>query len=347
MLKLLIFTFIVVCGSALCSCTETALLSVPILKVRQLAQGNQHAAKVLLAIREKINRPIATLVIFNNLFNILGSIIIGSMASAVLDNALLGVFSGVLTFLIIVFGEVLPKTFGESYAVPISLLMAVPLTGLTLLFTPVVWLLEKVTAPFVGDRPIHTTNEAEIQFLTALGSQEGAIEDDEAEMIQRVFALNDMTAAKLMTPRVAITSIYGDEILSHIQQSLIDSQHSRLIVTGETIDEVLGIALRHELLAAIVAGQGDQMVATLARPAWFVPDTLRADKLLRLYQAKREHLAVVVNEYGVVMGVVTLEDVLEVITGEIVDETDDIIDMQAFARRRLARILSQNPQRPG
>jgi len=339
MLTLLTITLVVVFGSALCSCTETALLSVPIIKVRQWAQANRRSAKALLAIREKINRPIATLVIFNNLFNILGSIVIGSFASSVLGSALLGVFSGLLTFLIIIFGEILPKTLGERYAETISLTVAIPLTWLTWVFSPVVWLLEKVTSPFVGARSLTTTNEAEIQFLTTIGSQEGVIEDDEAEMIQRVFALNDTIAGKLMTPRVAITAIQGDATLTETQQDLIDSQHNRLIVIGETIDQVLGVALRHELLAAIVAGQGDRLVATLARPAWFIPDTLRADKLLRLFQAKREHLAVVVNEYGVVMGVVTLEDVLEVITGEIVDETDDVTDMQVFARLHRDRIL--------
>ncbi|MBD1909705.1 MULTISPECIES: hemolysin family protein [unclassified Leptolyngbya] len=339
MLTLLTITLAVICGSAICSCTETALLSVSMIKVRQWAQGNRRSAKALLAIREKINRPIATLVIFNNLFNILGSIVIGSLASSVLESALLGVFSGILTFLIIIFGEILPKTFGERFAEPISLATAIPLAGLTFVITPLIWMLEKVTAPLVGDRPLTTTNEAEIQFLTTVGRQEGVIGNDEAEMIHRVFSLNDTTAVKLMTPRVALTFIQGDSTLSDVQQQLVDSQHNRLIVIDETIDHVLGVALRNELLAAIVAGQGDRLVATLARPAWFIPDTLRADKLLRLFQAKREHLAVVVNEYGVVMGVVTLEDVLEVITGEIVDETDDVTDMQAFARRRRDRLL--------
>lgn len=339
MLTLLTITLVVICGSAICSCTETALLSVSMIKVRQLAQTNRRSAKALLAIREKINRPIATLVIFNNLFNILGSIVIGSLASSVLGSALLGLFSGVLTFLIIIFGEILPKTFGERYATPIALATAIPVASMTFVFTPVVWILEKVTAPLVGDRPLTTTNEAEIQFLTTVGLQEGVIGNDEAEMIQRVFSLNDTTAAKLMTPRVALTFIQGDATLSEVQQQLIDSQHNRLIVIGDTIDHVLGVALRNELLAALVDGQGDRLVVTLTRPAWFIPDTLRADILLRMFQAKREHLAVVVNEYGVVMGVVTLEDVLEVITGEIVDETDDVTDMQAFARRRRDRIL--------
>jgi CBS domain containing-hemolysin-like protein len=344
MLPLLTVTLFVICGSAFCSCTEAALLSMPILKVRQLAQSSTRpAAKALLAIRERINRPIATLVIFNNLFNILGSIVIGSMAASLLNNTLLGIFSGLLTFLIIIFGEILPKTIGERNAESISLVMAVPLTWLTALFTPAVWLLEKVTSPFVGSNNRPTTNEAEIQLLTSIGRDEGVIEDDEAEMIRRVFALNDATAGRLMTPRVAITYLEGDLTLEESKPEIVESQHNRLLVIGDTIDDVLGIVLRHELLAALIEGKGDRTVATFARRASFVPTSLRADRLLRSFQSSREHLSVVVDEYGGVAGVVTLEDVLEVITGEIVDETDYIIDMQQVARRRRARILNENP----
>ncbi|BAU42036.1 hemolysin family protein [Leptolyngbya sp. O-77] len=344
MLPLLTVTLFVICGSALCSCTEAALLSMPILKVRQLAQSsNRASARALLAIREKMNRPIATLVIFNNLFNILGSIVIGSLAASVLSSTMIGIFSGVLTFLIIIFGEILPKTIGERNAESISLLVAIPLTWLTRAFTPVVLLLEQVTAPFVGNSHRPTTNEAEIQLLTIIGRDEGVIEDDEAEMIRRVFALNDATAGKLMTPRVAITYLEGQQTLEASKPDIVDSQHNRLLVIGETIDEVLGIALRHELLTALIEGQGDRPISSFVRKAWFVPMSLRADRLLRSFQTSREHLAVVVDEYGGVAGVITLEDVLEVITGEIVDETDYIIDMQDVARRRRARILNENP----
>lgn len=344
MLTLLLLTAIVICGSALCSCIETALLSVPLTRVRQLAQSNRTSALALLRIREKISRPIATLVIFNNLFNILGSIIIGRTAASVLGDALLGVFSGVLTFLIIIFGEILPKTFGERYAEQVSLLVAPAVIGLTLVFTPLVLMLEKVTAPFVGGQRRPITNELEIQLLARLGHQEGVIEKEELEMIQQVFRLNDVTARNLMTPRVAITYLYGEVTLAEAKAEIISSQHSRMIVVGESLDDVLGIALRYELLTALIQGQEGQTVSSLTRPAHFIPESLRADKLLKTFQAGREHLAVVVDEYGVIAGVVTLEDVLEVLVGEIVDETDLTIDLQAIARRRGIRILRRGTE---
>ncbi len=339
MLKITIVVLIVLCGSAICAAVETALLSISPIKVRQLAQSKKPAALALQAIRQKINRPIATIVVLNNTFNIIGSIVIGSLAAEVLEDAWLGLFSGILTLLIIVFGEIVPKTLGERYAQTIGLLVAIPVKALSLIFTPLVWLLEKVTAPFTQKNKIPTTNEAEIRFLARIGYQEGVIEDDEAEMIQRVFQLNDLTAASLMTPRIIITHLDGGQTLEACKDKIITSQHSRILIIENSIDQVIGVALKHELLTAIIEGKQEQNIADLARRVRFVPETIRADKLLNVFQSTHEHLVVVLDEYGGVSGLVTLEDVLEVLTGEIVDETDKIINLQEIARKKRASLL--------
>lgn len=339
MLQLIIVIFIVILGSALCSSVETALFSVSSLRVQQLAQSNNPAAVALWAIRENMNRPIATIVILNNIFNIVGSIITGSIATQVLGEAWLGVFSAILTFLIIMLGEIIPKTIGERFSEPISLLAALPVTGLSLVFTPFVWIIENLTAPFFQTKKRPTTNEAEIKLLANIGEQEGIIETDEAEMIQRVFRLNDVTAADLMTPRIMVTYLKGDLTLMEAKQKIIGSQHTRIIVIDESLDQVIGFALKQNLLTAMVEGEHQEKVAKLARKVHFVPEIIRADKLLKNFIEAREHLAVVVDEYGNVAGVVTLEDVLEVITGEIVDETDRTVDLQEIARKRREKML--------
>jgi CBS domain containing-hemolysin-like protein len=339
MFALIIAVLTVLSGSAICSSVEAALFSVSPLRVRQLAQSNNPAAVALLAIREHMNRPIATIVILNNIFNIVGSIAIARIATYVLGDTLLGLFSGVLTFLIIIFGEIVPKTLGERYAEGLALVTALPVTGLTFIFTPLVWIMEKVTAPFTKGKKRPTTNETEIKLLANIGYQEGIIEGDEAEMIQRVFLLNDMKAADVMTPRTALTYLRGDVTLAESKKEIISSQHTRIIVIEDSIDQVIGVALKDELLTAIIEGKQEQTVANLTRKVRFVPETVRADQLLKNFQKAREHLVVVVDEYGVVSGVVTLEDVLEVLTGEIVDETDRIIDLQEMARKKLERML--------
>ena len=339
MLQLIFVVIFVISGSALCSGIEAALFSVSTLKVRQLAQTKNPSAVALLAIRENMNRPIATIVVINNVFNIVGSIITGSIAREVLGNNLLGLFSGVLTFLIIICAEIIPKTVGERYAETISLFIAIPLAALTLIFTPLVWVLENITAPFTRGKKQPTTNKAEIMLLADIAHQEGIIERDEAQMIQRVFQLNELTAADLMTPRTILTYLRGNLTLAEAKTDIISSQHTRIIVINENIDEVIGVALKQNLLTAMVEGRKTQKIGTLTRKVGFVPETIRADRLMRNFLEAREHLAVVVDEYGNVSGVITLEDVLEVITGEIVDETDKTIDLQAIARKKRERML--------
>ncbi|NEP06589.1 MAG: HlyC/CorC family transporter [Okeania sp. SIO2G4] len=339
MLKLTIIVLIILIGSALCSATETALLSVSPIKVQQLAQSKKPAALALWGIRKKINRPIATVVIINNIFNIVGSILIGNIAASVLGNAWLGVFSAILTFLVIVFGEIIPKTLGERYAMQFALTVAIPVQGLTFIFTPIVWLMEKITSPFTKGQKLPTTNEAEIMFLTRVGYKEGVIEGDEAEMIRRVFRLNDKNSFDIMTPRIATTYLYANATLAEVKSDIIASQHSRIIVIGDSIDDVLGVALKNELLKGIIEGKDSNKIYDFMRDVRFIPDTLRVDLLLKEFQKNRQHLMVVLDEYGGMSGVVTLEDVLEELTGEIVDETDQSVDLQILARMRGKRKL--------
>ncbi|NJN23063.1 MAG: CBS domain-containing protein, partial [Leptolyngbya sp. RL_3_1] len=217
--------------------------------------------------------------------------------------------------------------------------IAIPVTGVTWLLTPLVLLLEWVTAPLLRGKQAPTTNEAEIKLLARIGYQEGLIEDDEAAMIQRIFRLNDVTAGDLMTPRVALTYLRGAKTLGEAKEEVIGSQHSRIVVVAESIDQVAGVALRAELLTALIQGKEESKIADLVRPVQFVPDSQRADVLLKTFREAREHLMVVVDEYGGVSGVVTLEDVVEELTGEIVDETDRNVDLQALARLRRKRLL--------
>ena len=279
MFQLAIAVFIIIVGSAICSGTETALLSIPLLRVRQLVQNKPSPGAIaLLGIRQHVTRPVATIVILNNVFNIVGSIVVGRIAANLFSNAGLGIFSAVLTFAIILLAEILPKTVGERYAESIGLAVAIPVRGLTVICTPLIWLLEKITAPLTKGTKRPITNESEIRLLTILGYQEGLIEDDEAEMIDRVFRLNDLMAADIMTPRVAITFIPGSAILKEVQNEIIGSQHTRILVIEEDLDHVIGVALKAELLAALVQGHGDAIVRSVMREVHYVPDTERTDR---------------------------------------------------------------------
>lgn len=339
MVELVIAVLVVIIGSAICSGTEAALFSVSAVRVRQLAQKGGPSARALLTIKSNMARPIAAVVILNNVANIVGSITVGSIASQLLGSYWLGIFSAMLTLLIIVFSEIIPKTLGEQHSESISLAVARPLLAVSLVMGPIVRFIELVTKPFTRGKPRPATNEAEIRLLARIGKAEGTIEEDESEMIQRVFALNDQTAADIMTPRVKITALSASQSLGEAQEAILASTHSRIVLYGENIDSIVGVALKAELLKGLIEGGASQPVSEFSRPVRLVPESVRADRLLEQFRRARQHLFVVINEYGGVSGVVTLEDVLEVITGEIVDETDTVVDLQEDARRGAQRLL--------
>ena len=332
MLMLLIAIGVVLLSSAICSGSEAALFSVPIVKVRRMVQSNRPGAQTLLSIREQMNRPIATIVILNNIANIVGTSVVVIVATNVLGNQWVGLVSGILTFLVILFSEIIPKTVGERYSEQIAVIIARPVAGLTRILTPLVWCIEKITNPLTAGGNSFTTDEAEIKLLAKMGQEAGTIEDDEFEMLRKIFDLNDMTAADLMTPRVVMTYLKADLTLAEAKEDILNSPHSRIIVIGETPDQVIGVALKTELLAGIIEGELDQSISNFTHKVHFVLGRKRANQLLSIFQQTRQHLAVVVDEYGGVSGVVTLEDVLEVLTGPLVDETDTVVDMQEFAR---------------
>jgi CBS domain containing-hemolysin-like protein len=334
MLVLFIAIGIVLLSSAICSGSEAALFSVRLVKVRRLAQSKRPEALALLSIRERMNRPIATIVILNNIANIVGTIVVGFIAREVLGSQWLGLVSGILTFLVILFSEIIPKTLGDRYSDQIALVIARPVAGLTRILTPLIWCIEKITNPLTAGGNSFTTDEAEIKLLAKMGQEAGTIEDDEFEMIRKIFNLNDITAADLMTPRVVMTYLKGDLTLAEAKEDILTSPHSRIIVIEETPDQVIGVALKNELLGAIIEGKLDRSISNFAHKVHFVLGRKRANQLLSIFQQTRQHLTVVVDEYGGVSGVVTLEDVLEVLTGQLVDETDTIVDLQEFARKR-------------
>ncbi len=334
MTTLIVLSLIVVTGGAFASGVEAALFSCPIIKAREIAEKTgSRSAQLLLHIRQHMSRPISAVVILTNIFNIIGSLLVGAIASKHFDDLGLGLFSACFTFVIIIFAEIIPKNIGERYSLSTSLFAAYPVHVLTKLLSPFIWSIEKIVTPFRKRGADALTTESEIRLLVQLGYQEGIIEHDEAEMIHRIFRLNDISAKDIMTPRVSLTALEGQQTLDEAKEAVLNSQHSRIVVTGESIDEITGIALKDDLLRALIEGRGDENISALCRPARFVPTMVHADNLLRQFQENREHLLVVVDEFGGTAGVVTLEDVLEVLTGEIVDETDRVMDMQAAARQ--------------
>lgn len=338
MTTILIAASLVILISAICSGTEAALFSVPIMKVRQMADEDntkvrrKRNTKALLSIQEKMSRPISMIVILNNIANIVGTTVVTILATAIYESLWVGVISGSLTFMVIIFAEIIPKTIGEKHSMKISLFMAKPVIFFTKLFTPVIWIVEFLTRPFIGkDRQVFSTDEREIRYMAQLGEEEGVIEADELEMLHGVFQLNDMTARDLMTPRISLTCIKGDVTVISEINNIIESQHSRIVVIGDSRDDIRGVVLKTSLLTAMVKGNGEERVREHGYTPVEVTYNCKADDILPIFQKSRQHLAIVRDEFGGVDGVITLEDIIEELTGEIVDETDTDEDMREAA----------------
>jgi CBS domain containing-hemolysin-like protein len=308
-------------GSAVSSGVEAALLTVNPLRVHELV-GRPHpprGALTLQRLKTRMGRALAVLVIANNAFNIFGSIMLGGYAAQVFHNQgvkgmALALFSIGLTVLVILLGEILPKALGSRFALPVALASASSVSLLLKLMLPMVLLLERLMPAITAENEL-TTDEEEIRLLARLGSQKGQIEADEAAMIAKVFQLNDLTARDLMVPRVAAPTLAAQASLQSQREAVLLNRSPWWVVLGEEVDEVLGVASRERLLVELAEQRGGTPVGALSESVEFVPEMIRADRLLTSFRRNGSGVRVVVDEFGAFVGVIGPEAVLAVLAG--------------------------------
>ena len=321
LLVLLLLVLVVLLGSALCSGVEAALLTVSPIRVHELAARERPVAgaRRLAQLRKRLGRTLSALVIANNGFNIFGSLMLGGYAAWVFEQrnisgAALPVFSVGLTVLVILLGEILPKALGSRLALPVALASAPLLHWLGLALRPLVLLLERMLPAITAEAEL-STNEEEIRLLARLGSQKGEIEADEAAMIGKVFQLNDLTARDLMTPRVAAPTLDGGLSIEAQRAQLMSNNDPWWVVLGDQVDKVLGVASRERVLTALLENRGLLTPVDLCEPVEYVPEMIRADRLLTGFRRDSGGVRVVVDEFGGFVGVIGAESVLAVLAG--------------------------------
>ncbi|MDI9406457.1 MAG: CNNM domain-containing protein [Chitinophagaceae bacterium] len=321
LLGLGLLVLVVLAGSALCSGVEAALLTVNPVRIHELAARTRpvRGARRLEQLRQRLGRTLAVLVITNNGFNIFGSLMLGGYAAQVFERrgvagVALPMFSVGLTVLVILLGEILPKAIGSRLALPVALSSAAPLHWFSLLMAPLVLVLERLLPAITAENEINT-DEDEIRLLARLGSQKGQIEADEAAMIAKVFQLNDLTARDLMTPRVAAPTLAAATRLDQARAELLSNHAPWWVVLGDEVDEIVGVASRERLLTALLEGQGERTPAELSEPVEYVPEMIRADRLLTGFRRNSGGVRVVVDEFGGFVGVIGAEAVLAVLAG--------------------------------
>jgi putative hemolysin len=310
--------------SFVCSIFESVLLSIGHAQIEGLARSGSRAGQLLKGFKRNIDVPIAAILIVNTIAHTIGSAVAGASYADVFDERTLWLFTIVFTAAVLLFTEIVPKTLGVAHARSLAGPVAYGIRGLTILLKPLVLLTEKVSRALRGGRELPVTTVEEIRLLAALGRSEGVVGARTAGIIVGATRLAQLHADDVMVPRHAVRFMSGTRSLADNLALARTTGHSRFPFSPTAdVDQVSGIVLVKELLFRLAESPyGDVDWTQLAREPLIIPAGKPLNALLRMFRETRLHMAVVVDDYGEVKGIVALEDVLEEIVGEIDDESD-------------------------
>ena len=326
--------FVSIAVSALCSVLEATLLSTPLSYITGLEDQGVKGAKRLKKLKQNTERPIAAILCINTIANTVGASLVGSLVMKVYGNTLVGVFSAIFTLLILVFAEIFPKTIGSTYwrrlAIPASGIINV----MIFIVFPIVWVMEKLTK-FISDNADQVSvSREDISAMVSVATEEEVIEKDEKKMIQNLLKLDEITAHEIMTPSVVVEMASGNMTAKELYDK--DLVHSRIPVCDEENDDyIIGYVLRQTILEKMAEDKFDAKLKEIVRPILSFQENESVGTIWEKLLEKKEHISIIIDEYGTFRGIVTLEDVIETMLGkEIVDETDEVVDMQELAKEQ-------------
>ena len=315
--------------SAVISTAEIGFFSVNSTKLLALAQTGNTRAKLALHLRSDPQRLLSTILVGDRLVGVATPmyatfLTLNIYGGQTFFDEAIAVMVGLLTFVLLVAVDVIPKTLAAKFAVPVTLNMAYPVYVVQLLLKPFLFVMVPLIYKLTGGKglTLPLVTEEELKIMLDEGGKTGTIEVEKVKMIKNVFQLKDITAEDAMTPRLYVFSLNGNLRLKEAQELLYNSKYSRIPVYDETLDNITGILYKTRALTELAKGQNEAKLKDIAYPPLFVPSGKTADDLMKQFQQEKRHMAVVVNEFGGVMGIVTLEDLLEEVVGEIMDETD-------------------------
>ena len=334
MVEILIVVTLVLVISATCSLFEAVLYSVPASRIEALVRAGRPSGQMLKEMRQQVDRPIVAVLSLNTLANTGGGAVAGALAAQVFGGQI-WIFSIAFTFAVLLLSEVLPKTIGVVYARVLAPFIAQPLSFLVLAFSPIVALSQRVTRYVWSGHQEQSVSDDELLTMVGVGLRSGDLQPHEARVIRNVLSLERRKASDVMTPRPVVFTLPTNmmvEEAAHVEEL---EKYSRVPVYDGDQEELIGIVHKVDILTAVANDQFDRKLEALMRPIHFEVDTIPLDRLLLTFLERRQHLAVVIDEFGGFAGIVTLEDVLEELIGrQIVDEFDHVVDQRSFAKRR-------------
>lgn len=327
MMYQILFLVVLLILSAIFSGSEIAFMSVPPSKVQELYSKRKPGARTLRRLKEKPHKLLITILIGNNVVNILASAYAAVVLSDALGSSAVGIVTGVMTFLILVFGEITPKSYAHSHAAGIALVLAKPFLILEYILWPVIFALElivKMINMLMGKKKDMIVTEDELVAMVKIGAEEGAINKEERELIENVLEFNDISVKEIMIPRTEIQALSEQSTLIDAAEMVEAFGHSRIPIYRGDLDHIVGILNVKDLFRYIQKYNKNKKLKTLDfGPLIKVPFSKKINVLFRDFQKRHVHMAVVIDEYGGTSGIVAMEDILEEIVGEIADEFDE------------------------
>ena len=323
---ILLVIMLVLC--ALASASETALTSVSRIKLKNLVEEGDKKAREIEQILANPNVFLSTILIVNSVATIVASSLATILALRFFQAWGDIIETVLLSLLVLIFCEITPKTAAVQNPLRWARALIGPVRGAAWLLRPVVWILGKITNGLVrllGGQVVRHgpfVTEEELRLLVTVGEEEGVLEEAETEMIHSIFEFADTPVREVMIPRIDIVALESDISLNEAVDQALEGGFSRIPVYEATIDNIIGVLYTKDMLKQLREGHEAQPIRDLVRPAYFVPETKKLDDLLREIRQKRVHMVIVIDEYGSVSGLVTIEDLMEEIVGDIQDEYD-------------------------
>lgn len=308
--------------SALFSSTETAYSSVNKLRLKNYeAQGNKKASKAL-RLANRFDDVLTAVLIGNNIVNIAMSSVSTLIFVELFGDSGAGISTAVTTVLVLIFGEVLPKSYAKRNAEKLALLFASPLAMLVVVLKPFVWVLNKMSSMFKGGEA-PTVTEDELKYMIDEIEEEGIIEEQESELVKSALDFDEITVNEILIPRVKVIGVEITDTVETIKEVFSEEMYSRLPVFEKSLDNIIGIITNKAFFKMLVEGKSD--IREIIQEVPHIADTNLISEAMKFMQKAKVHLAVVTDQYGGTKGIVTLEDIIEELVGEIYDEDDEII----------------------
>jgi CBS domain containing-hemolysin-like protein len=346
LLELLLALAFTLVGSALCSTVEAMLLSTTVAEVEALKTRHPRAGAMLASCRDNLEECISAILTFNTIANTFGSFVCGALASHIFHEHELAFAIG-MTLGILIFGEIVPKNVGVLYRVRLHPSLILVLQAMRLATRPFSWLMRQFLKLLPRKAASESAATDEITLLAKKEANEGNLTTQESNLIANALKLDEVFIRDIMTPRIVVTAIDKSRTIAELFRDLPNIPFARIPVYEGNLDNVVGIVRRRDLLKAKAADQDHVHVADLMQPVVFVPETATATTTLQQFLKNHLQMAVVVDEYGLLAGVVSMEDIFEHLLGSEIFEKDDLaMDMRELAHGRAGQRLTPVAPRP-